>query len=55
MRIKKEVEFLKKEIYSKEISCIEILHVDPDFKNAIICFSGPLDSPYEGYWFRVEI
>lgn len=26
-----------------------------EFKYAIILFSGGLDSPYEGYWFRVKL
>lgn len=54
LRIKKEIESLKKEIATKEIISMQILYQDPNYQNVIISFSGPIDSPYQGYWFRIK-
>lgn len=53
-RLVGEMEQIKFEIEKKKLNNIEILHME-EFKSVIFLCSGPLDSPYEGYWFRVKL
>ena len=52
IRIKNELQDIRSD---KSYESIEILEEHPDFHSATFGFAGPMDSPYEGYWFRVSV
>jgi ubiquitin-protein ligase len=52
VRIKKELQDMRND---KSYESIEILEEHSDFHSATFGFAGPIDSPYEGYWFRVFV
>lgn len=53
-RLISEVEEIKWLIKKGQLTSVEIFEHE-EFEYIVLLFSGPMDSPYEGFWFRIRI